>query len=324
MFAPITPSLAFPSSLVTLSSTGPKAAIIGGIVGGLGGLVLFIILVYFLCVRRRRRQQHARPLDWERVNSSLLFHAHPGGAIPASPSSATLSVVDAPLPMSEAPHAQHATVRMSTHVRPLETSGIAAAATYSVGANAKTTAVSPLLMVHATSPLSEESFHTAEDGDAGGGDPFADPAALARMRPRVLNASPTIRVSDATFVDEATRMPGWRSVAGRDGGGGGGGGVVDSVYGGVEHVYDGIENGENSDRPKVQTAGTEGNLLLMPASALGPLAGKQKRLSHGSEESTPASPTASSENVAVSLSLLYPSCTSSYGDFSDTQPGFAI
>ncbi|EKM61703.1 uncharacterized protein PHACADRAFT_190883 [Phanerochaete carnosa HHB-10118-sp] len=185
----------FPSSStagIVAASHTTKTAIIAGVVGGLGGLMLFITLGLFLYVRKRRRQ-HAKPFYFESVPAAGFYYSAtptprtPNG--PHTPSSAYFMTARSPSPpASQTSHtSQYATVARANTMSTMRSP--------SMRAN-----ISPLLIVQ-TSPRSEESYHTAEEPD-----PFAGPHAMAQMRPRIPAVSPTIRVSDTTLVDPNSRL----------------------------------------------------------------------------------------------------------------------
>ena len=234
------------------SSNGTKTAILAGVIGGLGGLILFIMLGFFLCVRWRRRQ-HAQPLDWEAVRTSGLFRSISGP--PRTPCSArsfrSIRSARTATPGPTSPqmsqishttsqsHSQYATAPNSA-TSPIRNGGQPGTAR---------TNISPLLMVQ-TPPRSEESYH-GHDGEY---DPFADPLAMARMRPRLSDMSPTIRVSDTTLVDQA-----WGPGKG------------------MPSKNDGLAGG-----PASQPVRGSHNELLMPPPSLSPMTGRSNRLSNDS------------------------------------------
>ncbi|GJE89720.1 hypothetical protein PsYK624_058260 [Phanerochaete sordida] len=204
------------------------------------------MLIFFFCVRRRRRQ-HAEPLDWEAVQTAGIFH----GVLrtPRTPKTP-------PTPSSTG-HGRAASPEMSqqSHTSQYALAPAARGQVTSPTGSARTT-ISPLLIV-ATSPRSETSYHTAEDAD-----PFADPLAMARMRPPLPAASPTIRVSDTTLVDPNTRLSAFKNLGG-------------------EPKY-----GYEAKIPH--------DSLLLPPPALAPTTGgRSNRLSHGSLEETLPSPNGS-------------------------------
>ena len=252
--------MSYPAQNSFRSSNATRTAIIGGVVGGVGGLILFVMLGLFLCVRWRRRQ-HAEPLGWETVHTSgLLRPATRAPRTPRTPNSPHTSN-DVHSATSRAPSPQ---VSQVSHVSQyaIVTHANMTSPTRSLSGSARTN-ISPLLMVQ-TSPRSEESYHTAEDGD--GADPFADPVAMARMRPRMPAASPTIRMSDTTLVDSNSLVNAFKNIDGQ--------GIV-----------------SDSKQPQ--------DPLLMPPPALTPLGSRVNRLSHSSLGESLPSPVGS---VDVSVS----------------------
>lgn len=229
------------------TSTRAKTTIIAGVVGGVGGLALLLMLGIFFCVRRRRRK-HAEPLDWEAVYTAGIFHSPRGPRSPPKRQGTSDTLTPAASPgASETSHrSQYARAQ-------------AASPTGSARTN-----ISRLLIV-ATSPRSEESYHTAED------DPFADPLAMARMRPQLPAPSPTIRVSDATLVDPNTRL---------------------STFKHLDAPGHAPEPGTMPHNP-----------LLMPPPALTPMGGRTNRLSHGSLDDNLPSPAGSVGSVNTGCAI---------------------
>ena len=228
------------------------------VVGGVGGLILVVMLGLFFCVRRRRRRHaKAKMIDWQYVRTTV-FRSPTNPDVPRTPRSNHSVHSNSPLSpsLSQMTHtsSQYATAQENAYspTRP----------------GTARTNISPLLIVQSP-PKSEESYHGHDEEH----DPFADPLAMARMRPRMADMSPTIRVSDSTLVDQAWAAKGLPQKAG------GAAGLSHNAF------------REDPDE------------LLMPPPPLNPVQGRPNRLSNDSLQ--PGLQEEESAYVRV-LSLLIP------------------
>ncbi|KIP03827.1 hypothetical protein PHLGIDRAFT_31628 [Phlebiopsis gigantea 11061_1 CR5-6] len=220
------------------NANGTRTAIIAGAVGGVGGVILLVMFGLFFCVRRRRRKHaKAKMIDWQSVRPSVL-RSPSNSPIPRTPKSSSHSIhSNSPLSpsLSQMTHSssQYATAQENTYSP--------------TRLGTARTNISPLLIVQSPSK-SEESYHGHDEEY----DPFADSLSMARMRPQIAAASPTIRVSDATLVDQAWAAKG---LAQKTGGAAG------------------LSNGAFRESP---------DELLMPPPPLNPVHGRPNRLSNDS------------------------------------------
>jgi hypothetical protein len=154
-------------------------------VGGSIGVVILSVLAALLFLRWRRRRGVAST-DWESVHASTFAHDTSGGSgsartVPRSPSAPEMS-------QRNGDTVQYA---MNMH-RPDSPTGFS-----TMTAHAD---VSPRLMVSV--PESTLGLQGDLHFD---NDPFADPVAVARVRPARRSITPTIRESDTTLVDQTFR-----------------------------------------------------------------------------------------------------------------------
>lgn len=219
-----------------------------------------VMLGFFLCVRWRRRQ-HATPLNWESVRTSALFRSASG---PRTPKSFRSARTETPGPLSPPMSQMSHTTSQSQYA----TAPNSATSPTRNGLGTARTNISPLLMVQ-TPPRSEESYHGHDEEY----DPFADPLAMARLRPQLSDMSPTIRVSDTTLVDQAWAAKGLASK-------------MDGSVGGLA----------------AKTIHEDHDELLLAPPSLNPMAGRTNRLSN---DSLPPLPQEDSSNVCVPFRYIF-------------------
>lgn len=175
-------------------SSNHKNTIIAGAVGGAVGLVLFALVGAFLFVRWRRSKR-GQPVDWESVRGSMLFRSgrnSSSASVPRTPRSARSQRTTLGSPRT--PEMAYAQAQYA--------SAMPAAATTPTTGTRPDVSVSPRLVIH--SPTGARSLESTMGGsmlDDVHEDPFADPAAIARVRPAHRSTTPTIRESATTLVD---------------------------------------------------------------------------------------------------------------------------
>lgn len=240
-------------------------------VGGLGGAILLAALAFFLCMRRRRRAA----IKFDSVRPSMFIRPRTP-TTPRTPKSPKTprSITKSEMSMSQYAH--------DMPLSPTSTSGHSHGHGHGLGR--RTTNISPKLIVQVDAPPVVGSAHSYYlNQEEGSDDPFADPLAVARARPRarLSDLSPTIRVSDATLVGEPRVLPGES-------------GLKHSVTAGSGlKTQAGVQMEQRappSQEINVPTA------FLTPPPALSPLTGKTNRLSN---QSVAAPPSPGSDSVST-------------------------